>query len=299
MRRLTTSATRLAVVAGLAMGLPGAAVSQTAAARGSLFIVGGGTQPDELVRRFVTVAGASRPARIAVIPLAASDPGTTGRDKVTQLRALGVWAEAWLPTRADADREWGPRVDSLTAIWFSGGDQERITAILGGTRLAEAIRAGYRAGLVIGGTSAGAAIMPDSMFTGRRRTADSLGYFGDTYPSLARGTIEIVPGLGFLPNVLVDQHFVRRERHNRLLAAVLERPSLIGVGIDEGTALEVRPDGSWRVWGVGTASVYDARRATFAAGSGPVPAAAGVILHVLVAGSVFEPATGAVHFDSP
>ena len=97
----------------------------------------------------------------------------------------------------------------------------------------------------MGGTSAGAAIMTDSMLTGESDAAgDTTGYYGDEFPAIARQRIQVVPGLGFLHGAIVDQHFIRRERHNRLISAVLERPTLIGVGIDESTALEVGPDGT-------------------------------------------------------
>ena len=259
--------------------------------RGSLFIVGGGEQTDDMVRRFVALAG--RPARIAVISLASSEPATTGAEKAEQLRAFGAEAVVWTPSRAEAvDPGWVRRLDSVGAVWFTGGDQVRITDAIGGTPFARALVARYWSGLVVGGTSAGAAIMADSMFTGRQRTADSLGYYGDSYPTLTAATIEIVPGLGFLSGVLVDQHFVRRERHNRLLSAVLERPSMIGAGIDEGTALEVGPSGDWTVFGVGTVSIYDARRATPSSGRTRVLGATGIALHVLKAGSRFDPAAG-------
>lgn len=266
--------------------------------RGSLFIVGGGEQTDDMVRRFVTLASRQRPARIAVIPLASGEPASTGAEKAEQLRAFGAEAVVWTPSRADAgDPAWVRRLDSVSAIWFTGGDQVRITEAIGGTPFAAALVARYRSGLVVGGTSAGAAIMADSMFTGRQRTADSLGYYGDSFPTLTATTIEIVPGLGFLSGVLVDQHFVRRERHNRLLSAVLERPSMIGAGIDEGTALEVGPRGDWTVLGVGTVSIYDARRATISPGPAGLLGATGMALHVLKAGSRFDPAARRTPLD--
>src|SRR6185312_8299591 len=102
----------------------------------------------------------------------------------------------------------------------------------------------------------------------------TLGYYGDEFPTIARGVIEVVPGLGFFPGVIVDQHFIRRERLNRLLAAVLERPTLLGIGIDESTALEVGPDGIWTVRGASSVVVIDARRARVASAARPLAAAA-------------------------
>jgi cyanophycinase len=122
--------------------------------------------------------------------------------------------------------------------------------VLRGTRLHRALIELYQNGAVIGGTSAGAAIMSDSMLTGSQYQpgVDTAVYTEDSYPRIARRSIELVPGLGFLHNAVVDQHFVRRERHNRLLSVVLERPHLIGAGIDEQTAIEVRLMAAGKSW---------------------------------------------------
>ena len=90
----------------------------------------------------------------------------------------------------------------------------------------------------------------------------------------------------------MDQHFVRRRRHNRLLSLVLENPTLVGVGIDESTALEVGPDGVWRVLGESVAVVFDARKAAVTPAAAPALGAAGVRLDVLPAGSTYDPRTG-------
>jgi len=264
------------------------------AAQGHLFIVGGGSQSDSLVARFVELAGGRGRARIAVVPMASSEPAATGEEKAVQLREFGADAFVLLLTRAQAESAaTARRLDGVTGIWFTGGDQTLVTPVLLGTATLAAMQARYRAGAVVGGTSAGAAVMSDSMLTGNQRPpGDTLGYYGDEFPVIARGVIEIVPGLGFLSGVIVDQHFVRRERHNRLLAVTLERPTLIGVGIDESTALEVRPDGVWTIRGEGSVVVYDARAARITSRHGL--GAAEVRLHVLPAGATFDPTTGRV-----
>ena len=271
-----------------------ATLGQTPSVQGHLFIVGGGSQSDSLVARFVALAGGrgggGGHARIAVVPIASSEPAATGEEKAVQLREFGAEAFVLLLTRAQAESaSTARRLDGVTGIWFSGGDQARLAPVLTGTPTLAAMKARYRAGAVVGGTSAGAAVLSDSMLTGNQRPpGDTLGYYGDEFPTLARGVIEIVPGLGFLPGVIVDQHFLRRERHNRLLAAVLERPTLLGVGIDESTALEVGPDGVWTVRGAAAVVVYDARRARVTPSGGPL-GAADVRLHVLPAGASFDP----------
>ena len=276
----------------LALAAPTALAGQ---ARGHLLIVGGGSQPDSLVTRFVALAGGPGRARIAVVPMASDEPLATGEEKAEQLREFGAVATVLNLSRAEAaDSTVVGRLEGITGIWFTGGDQVPLAAVLGGTPALAAMRRRYREGAVVGGTSAGAAIMGDSMLTGNQRRPDSLGYYGDEYPEIARRTIEVVPGLGFLPAAIVDQHFLRRERQNRLLAVILERPRFLGVGIDEGTALEVDPDGRWRVLGRSSVVVYDARRA----GQGAPDGALGgtdIRLHVLPPGSTFDPRTGRGH----
>jgi cyanophycinase len=263
--------------------------------RGHLLIVGGGQQPPALVARFVELAGGAGRARIAVLPMASGEPEASGREKAEELRGLGADAFVLQLTREQAMTDSAARLlDGATGIWFTGGDQSRVTPVLRGSPVLEAIRARWREGAVVGGTSAGAAVMPDSMLTGNqfRAGVDTAGYYEDEYPDVARGRIQIVPGLGFVHGAIIDQHFIRRERHNRLLAVVLERPSLIGVGIDESTAIEVGPDGRWTVRGSSAVVIYDARRARVTPGTAPVLGTVEVRMHLLPAGGVFDPRTG-------
>jgi cyanophycinase len=260
---------------------------------GTLLIVGGGSQPEALPARFVELAG-GRHSRIVVFPMASSEPLETGKEKAEQLQGLGANAFVVNLTKEQAQTDSAVRLlDGVTGIWFTGGDQVGITDALLGTRVQQAIKNRYRAGAVIGGTSAGAAIMSDSMLTGNqyREPPDTNGYYGDEFDSIARHFIEVVPGLGFLPGAIVDQHFIARERHNRLISVVLERPGMIGVGIDEGTALEVEADGRWRVLGASQVVVYDARDSKLT-GTGAPLGATGIRLHILPAGSSFDPKTG-------
>jgi cyanophycinase len=303
-RRTITSVPR-GVRTGPAIAL--ASVLLTAAAtgraaaqhRGSLLIVGGGTQPDALVQRFVDLAGGAGHAVIAIVPLAGDEPQATGDEKADQLRRFGARAYT-LPLSGDAPAAGAASsLDSATGIWFTGGDQSALASALAGTDIVAAIVRRYRVGAAIGGTSAGAAIMSDSMITGNQRRPDSVGYYGDEFPLIARGTIEIRPGFGLLPGAIVDQHFVRRERTNRLLSAVLERPRLLGVGIDEGTALEVAPDGRWWVRGQSVVVIYDARRATITDTTAPVLGARGVAVHILPPGSSFDPGHGTARLVAP
>ena len=292
---MTRTSRWLALLAVL--GLPGAAsvlAMPDDRPRGSLVIVGGGDRPEGLMRRFVDLAGGPGKARVAVVPNASSEPEATGRELVAELEGLGAGAFVYHLNRAQAATDSAARrLDSVTGIWFSGGDQALVTDALAGTAALRAMQRRYKAGAVVGGTSAGAAIMSDSMITGDQTPpGDTTGYYGDEYPAIARRRVEIVPGLGFLRTAIVDQHFIRRERHNRLMSAVLERPALLGVGIDESTALEVMPDGRWRVLGESAVVIYDARQARVTERGRPVLGAMGLRLHVVPAGGLFDPTTG-------
>lgn len=289
MRRRLAAAITASIVT-VACAAPVAAQS-----RGTLLIVGGGRQPDSLVARFVELAGGPRRARIAVLPMASGAAQESGDGKVEQLVAFGAEAFNLNLTRAQAQTDSAVALlQDVTGVWFPGGDQARLVDVLAGTPVLAAIHARFVAGAVLGGTSAGAAIMSDSMLTGSQILAgeDTIGYHGDEFRHIARGTIEIVPGFGFLSGAIVDQHFIERERHNRLLSVILERPTLIGAGIAEGTAIEVRPDGRWIVRGRGAVVVYDARNASITDRDAAVLGAVDVRMHVLPAGAIFEPRTG-------
>jgi len=280
--------------AGCASARAGSAPASAPAGRGTLLIAGGGPLPASVTGRFVALAGGPGRARIVIFPMASGDT-TAGRSLAAEWRAMGADARVVRLTRAQATDSAARLLDSATGVWFGGGDQNRLTAAIGGTPVERAIHARYAAGAVVGGTSAGAAVMTGVMLTGdeRRPGGDRppRDSSAEAWMTVAVDNVVTARGFDLLPGAVVDQHFLRRRRHNRLLSLVLERPALVGVGIDESTALEVRPDGTWRVVGSGQALVYDARgaRGTRTGGLG----AAGVALHVLTPGSAFDPRRGA------
>lgn len=274
------------------LALPSALPAQERA--GALFIVGGGPRPDSLMQRFVDLAGGAR-ARILVLPMASADAAATGESHAEGLRRLGASATSVVIGPANAaDIVAGGAFDDITGIWLPGGVQSRLMDALAGNAAAEALRAAHARGVVIGGTSAGAAVMTSPMIVGdeRRRggarpPADSTS--ATAFITIDRDNIVTTDGLGLLPDVIVDQHFVRRKRNNRLISTVLDHPGHIGVGIDEGTAVIVRADGMWEVAGESVAVIYDAREAR----TSPTSAgAADLRVHVLPAGSLFDPRTG-------
>jgi cyanophycinase len=272
---------------------PGRGANATRAG-GTLFIVGGGSQSPDLVRHFVDLAGGPGKARIAILPMASSEAVASGIDKKAQLDSLGASTFVVNVTRAEADRDSVVRMlRSATGIWFSGGDQSRLTAALNGSAALKEIHQRFAAGAVVGGTSAGAAVMSDSMITGNQFYPGVAGPVdSSSYSRIARHAIEIVPGFGLLRNAIVDQHFIRRQRANRLFSVVLERPAFLGVGIDEGTVLKVTGDGKWTVLGRGTVMVLDARASRITLPGQPALGATDVKVSVLPAGSTFDPETG-------
>jgi cyanophycinase len=157
-----------------------------------------------------------------------------------------------------------------------------------------AIRARFAAGAVVGGTSAGAAVLSTPMITGDERLPGGARPPSDStehWLTIARNDVITENGFSFVTNAIIDQHFVRRRRSNRLLGLVLESTQRLGVGIDESTALEIGPDGIWHVLGASVAVVFDARRARITPAAATL-GASGITTHILPAGSRFDPRTG-------
>ena len=219
--------------------------SLAAAQPGPLVIVGGGGTGPDIVAKTLELAGGKN-AIVAVLPQSSAEPDA-GDDSVK------MWIEAGAREAAKvAFDDRGAAASALrraTLIWMPGGDQNRFMKAIEGTGLAEIIRERHRAGATVGGTSAGAAVIAEAMFTG---DAD--------LKSLTAGATVIAKGLGLWPEALIDQHFLKRQRDNRLISAVMDRPALVGVGIDEGTAVIVR-GASFDVVGRSTVVVIDARAA--------------------------------------
>jgi cyanophycinase len=225
---------------------------------GPLVVVGGGPTVAAITARTLELAGGTA-ARVVVLPQSSGLPDAGDASVKMWLDAGARDARKVLFGDVAAARA---AIEQATLIWMPGGDQNRFMDAIAPTGLADVIRARHRAGVVVGGTSAGAAILSASMMTGE---AD--------LTSLASGSTELKPGLGLWPEVIVDQHFLKRQRHNRLLSAVIDHPSLIGVGIDESTAVIVRGR-DLEVVGVSAVVMLDARggRVTPASAGQPVAA---------------------------
>ena len=219
-------------------------VPALAFASGSLVVVGGGGTGPEIVSKALALAG-GRNAIVAVLPQSSALPDAGESSAKMWLEAGAKEAAVVAFTDADA----AAKLRRATLIWMPGGDQNRFMKAIDGTGLADVIRERHRAGVTVGGTSAGAAVLADAMFTG---DAD--------LKSITAGATVTAKGLGLWPDALIDQHFLARQRDNRLISAVLDHPALVGVGIDEGTAVIVK-DGAFEVVGKSSVVVIDARRA--------------------------------------
>lgn len=286
---MSLSRTVFPIVVVLAL-LAGQCASPTAAGetRGHLVIIGGGERTEEIMKRFVDLAGGPEKARIIVIPLASGNAREAGESAVAEFTALGVnTVSSLLFSREEAaGGDVTGKLSGATGIYFTGGDQVRITRVIVGTPVHQALLQRYRDGAVIGGTSAGAAIMSKVMITGDELINKDTN---NIFTSIMKRNVQTVEGLGFLDNVIVDQHFVRRKRLNRLISVVLEHPELPGIGIDESTAVVVNPDGTFNVLGEGTVVVFDARGASgIQSDSRGNLAARDVRMHVFRSGERFD-----------
>jgi cyanophycinase len=260
--------------------------NKTNSSTGRLLVVGGAEDMDEddmcILPRLVELAGGSK-ARIIVCAVATGEPEETLRDYGKVLRKLKVAEVIPLSLR---EREEGNAeevvelLDRATCFFMTGGDQLRITSVLAGTTLAEQLRKRHQEqGLLVAGTSAGAAAMSYTMISG-----------GDA-GTVRRADVELAPGLGYWQGTIVDTHFDRSGRVHRLMAVFGQNPEVLGIGIDEDTAAEVVPGEHFTVVGRRTVMVFDGRVThTNAADVGPDEAMAlvGSTVHVLPAGYGFD-----------
>lgn len=257
-----------------------------AGVRGTLFIIGGGDRPEAMMRRFADLVKAAGPGKVVVIPNASSEPETSGPEMAAELRGLGLAAEPLLMTREEADRPASlTALEGASGVYFTGGDQSRITAALQGTAFQRGLLALYEKGAVIGGTSAGAAVMSEVMITGDERRAVEDGH---AFETIEAGNVVTKPGLGFIKDAVIDQHFATRKRHNRLISVVAEHPELLGVGIDEATAAVIHAGGLLEVVGEKTVIVLDAAPARVRREPAGGVGIDGLVLHVLRPGDLFD-----------
>ncbi|HUR42324.1 MAG TPA: cyanophycinase [Verrucomicrobiae bacterium] len=228
------------------------------ARHGHLVIIGGGedrTGSKQILRRFIDLAGGQR-SKIAVLTAASTEPEEIWRVYDRAFSELGVrqCVEVAVPSREVADSpDVLAALDGADAVFITGGDQKRLLAMLGGTKLDFALHDAFTSrGICIGGTSAGASAMSEHML--------AEGTTDDHHPH--KGMALLAAGFGFLPRVIVDQHFSQRRRLVRLLSAVAQNPYLLGVGIDEDTALVIRRNSGLEIVGEGAVTLVDGTHMT-------------------------------------
>ncbi len=253
--------------------------------RGPLVIIGGAEDREGdcvVLREFVRRAGGVQ-AHIVVLTAATSMPREVGDDYIRVFEKIGAEDVQVIDTEyaEDADRQEAvDKVMQATGIFFTGGDQARIIELIKGTRVDKAIRERHTQGAVIGGTSAGAAMMPDTMIIE-----------GDSATNPRVDIVDMGPGMGFLPGIAVDQHFAQRGRLGRLIAALVQQPAILGIGIDENTAVIVDGD-EFEVVGQSAVTVVDESEATHnnlqGLLKGEALAVCGVRLHILPHGYRFN-----------
>jgi len=221
--------------------------------KGKLVIIGG-RQVTSIVKKYVELAGGSN-AKIIIIPNAGADPVENSELQKKEFAELGAASDYLLFTKETADADSNlKKLDGITGVFFLGGDQAILARDMLGTKLLDKIYKFYDNGGLVGGSSAGAAIMSEVMITGNELVnKDSTVSF----VTIEKGNVETIRGFGFLKTVIIDQHFLKRKRHNRTIAALIEHPELIGVAIDESTAIIVYADDTFEVIGDSQVLVYD------------------------------------------
>ena len=204
--------------------------------QGKLLIIGGAEDKEgdcKILREFLRCAGGTK-AHIVIMTAATSLPGEVGDNYIRVFERLGAEDVRVLDTQTPEDAnnpEYLEAIEQATGIFFTGGDQARIISCLKDTKLDAAMHKRYSEGIIIGGTSAGAAMMPDMMIIE-----------GDSETNPRVDVVAMGPGMGFLPGVVIDQHFAQRGRLGRLVTALLLQPAVLGFGIDENTAILVSGD---------------------------------------------------------
>ncbi len=237
----------------LAIALCSAALLTAAPApKGTLVIVGGGGMPQEILDAFLAASG-GKGGRVGIVPTSTEDPDGALKEWKEDLDKAGLTMVP-LDVRKREDASSQAILDAAktcTGFWFSGGDQNRVGDKIVGTPLQKLILTRYAEGAGIGGTSAGAAIMSKIMLTGDDRHGK------EALEELGKGAYGTREGMGFLPSFcIVDQHFLRRNRQNRLFSVMMEHTDHLGLGIDEATALVVK-GGKAKVLGEHGVMVFD------------------------------------------
>ncbi|HEV3287072.1 MAG TPA: cyanophycinase [Steroidobacteraceae bacterium] len=253
--------------------------------RGWIVPIGGAENKENdrrILERFVRCSGGAA-ADLVVIPTA-SRVHETGERYEQLFRELGAARVTVMDfdTRRDCQEQGRlERIGQASGIFFTGGNQLRVTTLLGGTPVAKLIRLRNASGVTVGGTSAGASILSEHMIAA-----------GDEGSSMIAGSVRLAPGLGLTNRFIIDQHFRQRDRLGRLLTALAYNPFSVGIGLDEDTAAFIGPDETVEVEGSGAVTIVDGADVTYSSidsvEEGQPVCMLGLRLHLLVAGATFN-----------
>lgn len=207
--------------------------------KGKLFIIGGGDRTVGLMKSLLQTASLGKDDYIAVLPMSSAEPDTSYyyfKDDIDKLCPNTI---ANLNFTADKvnNKLWLDSLAHAKLIFICGGDQSRFMKAVLHTPVYDAIHNAYNNGATVSGTSAGAAVMNKYMITGNELLGDTT--YHETYRKIWDGNMEIKEGLGMVDKMIVDQHFIKRSRYNRLISALAKYPTLPCIGVDESTAIIV------------------------------------------------------------
>jgi cyanophycinase len=206
--------------------------------KGKLFIIGGGNRSDQLMNKLLQVAALKQKDYIVVLPMSSAEPDSAYfyfKKQVEKLTKHQIVMLNFDQTKTSS-QVWIDSLQKAQLIFITGGDQSRFMNIVAKTPVYGAIHKAFKNGSTIAGTSAGAAVMSQHMITGNQKLNSK---YAETFNSIQFDNIETSAGLGLIKNVIIDQHFLKRSRYNRLISALIEFPNHIGIGIDESTAILV------------------------------------------------------------
>jgi cyanophycinase len=269
----------------IGLGVATVAFPQAKNPKGKLFIIGGGSRPDAMVDRIIKEAGLQQGGYGIILPMSSEDPDSAVYYANQQFIKKGIKTVYGVIFRKGENYS-AQKLDSVRnakLIYISGGDQVRFMGVVQGTDIETAIHDAYNKGSLIGGTSAGAAVMSKIMITGNELKHPD---YASTFKSIEPANIETKPGLGFIENAIVDQHFVRRSRYNRLISAVIEYPDVKGIGIDEATAILVSGNTA-EVVGDSQVIVFENPKRSKIEKGGKL-SAKGIVMNIYLAGETFS-----------
>lgn len=206
--------------------------------KGKLFIIGGGHRSDTLMKQLVNISKLKATDYIVVLPMASEEPDSTYIYFKAQLKKITPNPIIMLnyDKKTVYNKLWNDSLQKAKIIFISGGDQSRFMNVVKNSPAFTAIHKAYEKGSTIAGTSAGAAVMCEHMITGEQKLEKK---YTETFNNIRYNNLETSQGLGLVKNVIIDQHFLKRSRYNRLLTALVEFPDYMGIGIDESTAIIV------------------------------------------------------------